>query len=96
MHGCKDACMVAYASSSTGLGNACMRLSMVPSIRSRRVVSNAGPHLSVACDLTSFIPLVGLYKLWLQNPRMRLSMVPSIRSRRVVSNGGPHLSVACL
>ena len=32
-----------------------MTLSMVPSIRSRRVVSNGGPHLFVAYDLTCFV-----------------------------------------
>ena len=32
-----------------------MRLSMFPSIRSRRVVSNGGLHLSVAYDLTCFV-----------------------------------------
>ena len=67
---------------------------MVLSIRSRRVVPNGGPHLSVACDLTCFIKFVELYKLCLNNTCMRLSMVPSIRSRRVVPNGGPHMSVA--
>ena len=30
--------------SSTRLGNTCMRLSMVPSIKSRRVVANGGPR----------------------------------------------------
>ena len=39
------------------LGNACMRLSIVPSSRSRRAVSNGGPLLSVAYDLTCFITL---------------------------------------
>ena len=69
---------------------------MVPSIRSRRVVSNGGPYFSVAYDLTSFITFFGLYKLCLRNAWMRLSIVPSIRPRRVVSDGGPHLSAACL
>ena len=69
---------------------------MVLSIRSRRVVSNGGPHLSVAYDLTFFIMIFGLYKLCLEIAWTRLSMVPSIRSRRVVWNGGPHLSVAFL
>ena len=32
-----------------------MKQSRVPSIRSRRVVSNGGPHLSVAYDLTCFV-----------------------------------------
>ena len=69
---------------------------MVPSIKSRRAVSNGGPHLSVAYDLTCFMTLSGFYKLRLKTSLMRLSIVPSIRSRRVVSNGGLHLSVACL
>ena len=69
---------------------------MVPSIRSRRVVSDGGPHLSVAYDLTCFMTYFKIHKLYLKNARMRLSMVPPIRSRRVVSNGGPHLSVACM
>ena len=71
-----------------------MKLSMIPSIRSRRVVSNGGPHVSVAYVLTFFVTFFELYKFYLQNVRMRLPMVPSIRSRRVASNGGPHLSVA--
>ena len=71
-----------------------MKLSIVRSIRSRRVVSNGGLHLFVAHDLTSSITLFGLNKLCLKNACMRLSMVPSIRSRRIVSNGGPHLSIA--
>ena len=54
---------------------------MVPSIRSRRVFSNGGAHLSVAYDLSCFITYVD-------------SIVPSIRSRRVVSNDGFLLSVA--
>ena len=32
-----------------------MLISIVPSIRSRRVVPNGGPHLSVAYDLTCLI-----------------------------------------
>ena len=32
-----------------------MKLSMVPSLRSRRVVSKGGPDLSVAYDLTCFV-----------------------------------------
>ena len=44
-----------------------MKLSVVPSIRSRRVVSNGGLHLSVAYDLTCFVMLVGLYKLGLKD-----------------------------
>ena len=71
-----------------------MRLSTVPSIRSRRVVSNDGSYLSVAYDLTCFIKLFELYKLYLKKAGMMLSMVPSIRSRRAVSNGGLLLSVA--
>ena len=67
---------------------------MVPSIRSRRAVSNGGPLLSVAYDLTCFKRFVERYKRRLENARMRLSMVKSIRSRPVVPKGGPHLSVA--
>ena len=73
---------------------ASIRLSIVTSIKSRRVVPNGDPHLSVAYDVTSFMTSFGLYKLCLRNAWMRLWMVPSIRSRRVISNGGPHLSVA--
>ena len=71
-----------------------MRLSIVPSIRSRRAVSNGGPHLSVAYDLTCFIRFFERYKQCFENECMRLSIVSSIRSRRAVPNGGPHLSVA--
>ena len=35
-----------------------MRLSIVPLFRSRRAVSNGGPHLSVGYDLTCFIKFV--------------------------------------
>ena len=54
------------------LENAWMRLSIVPSIRSRRAVSNGGPLLSVAYDLTCFIRLFERYNLenlpfWWQN-----------------------------
>ena len=42
--------------------HACLRLSMVPSIRSRRVVPNGGPHLSVAHDLTCFMKFFESYK----------------------------------
>ena len=73
-----------------------MKLSMVPSIRSRRVVSNECPHLSVAYDLACFIRFFKRHNLCLENARMRLSLVPSMRSRRAVPNGGPHLCVACL
>ena len=37
------------------LEKACMRLLIVPSIRSRRAVSNGGLLLSVASDLSCFI-----------------------------------------
>ena len=40
-----------------------MLISIVPSIRSRRAVSNGGPHLSEAYDLTCFMTLFGFYKL---------------------------------
>ena len=43
-----------------------MRLAMVPSIRFRREVSNGGPHLSVAYDLSCFMTYFELYKLCLQ------------------------------
>ena len=66
----------------------------MPSIRSRRVVSDGGLHLSVAYDLTCFTTFFALYESCSKHTLMTLSMVPSIRSRRVVSNGGPHLSVA--
>ena len=69
---------------------------MVPSIRSRRVVSDGGLHLSVAYDLPCFTTFFALYERCSKHTLMALSIVPSIRSRRVVSNGGPHLSVACL
>ena len=42
-----------------------MRLSIVPSIRSRRVVSDGGLHLSVAHDLTCFMTFFELDKLCL-------------------------------
>ena len=73
-----------------------MRLSIVPSITSRRVVSNGGLHLSVAYDLTSFMTFFRFYKVRVKTSLIRLPIVPSITSRRVVSNGGPQLSVACL
>ena len=69
---------------------------MVLSIRSRRVVSNGGLRLCVACDLTCFLAFLSFYTFCSKNTRMRLSMVPSIRPRRVVSNDGPCLFVACL
>ena len=40
---------------------------MVPSIRSRRVVSNGGPHLSVAHDLTCCMTYLGLDQLYLKD-----------------------------
>ena len=43
-----------------------MLISIVPSIRFRRVVSNGGLHLSVAYDLTGFITFFGFYKLRLK------------------------------
>ena len=67
---------------------------MVPSIRSRRVVSNGGPHLSVADDVIWFITFSAFYKLCSIDTLTRRSMLPSSRSRRKVSHGGPHLSVA--
>ena len=42
------------------LKNASVRLSMVPSIRSRRVVPNGGPHLSVAHNLACFMKAFNL------------------------------------
>ena len=71
-----------------------MLISIVQSIRSRRVVSNGGLHLSVGCDLTCFIRFFELYKLCLKSASMRLWIAPSFRSRRAVSNGGLLLSVA--
>ena len=71
-----------------------MRLSTVPSIRSRRAVSDGGPILSVAYDLTCFMRFFQCYKRCLENARMKLSIVPLFRSRRGVSNGGLLLSVA--
>ena len=44
------------------LGNDCMRLSTLPSNRSRRAVPNGGPLLSVAYDLTCFILLFLLFQ----------------------------------
>ena len=40
---------------------------MVPSMQSRRVVSNGGPHLSVAYDLTCFMRFFGFEKTCLKN-----------------------------
>ena len=40
---------------------------MVPSIRSGRVVSNGGPRLSVAYNLTCFILFFERYKRCLEN-----------------------------
>ena len=37
---------------------------MVPSIRSRPVVSNGGPHLSVAYDLSCFMKVFDLIETW--------------------------------
>ena len=37
-------------------------ISLVPSIRSRRAVSNGGPHLSVAYDLTCFTTVFCFWK----------------------------------
>ena len=71
-----------------------VRLPIVPSIRSRRAVSNGGPLLSVAYDLTCFMRLFECYKRCLENAWMRQSIVPLFRSRRAVSDGGPLLSVA--
>ena len=45
----------------------CMRLSMVPSIRSRRAVSDGGPLLSVAYDLTCFTRVFESYTLCSEN-----------------------------
>ena len=71
-----------------------MRLSIVPLVRSRRAVSDGGPLLSVAYDLTCFMRFFECCKLCLKNARIRLSIVPLVRSRRAVSDGGPLLSVA--
>ena len=57
-------------------------------------MSNGGPHLSVAYDLTCFVRFFELYKLCLKSASMKLWIAPSFRSRRVVSNGGLLLSVA--
>ena len=61
-------CFVAFLflSSQQG-GYTCMKLSMLPSVRSRRVVLNGGPHLSVAYDLACFITFLSLHKLCLKN-----------------------------
>ena len=48
------------------LESARMRLSIVPSIRSRRAVSNGGPLLSVAYDLTCFMRFFERYKRCLE------------------------------
>ena len=91
-------CMIGFC-----LFKASMRLSMVPSIRSRRVVSNGVPHLSVAHDSTCFVANFGLYERGstkvvfnkaLKHTWGCLPMVPSISARRVVSNASPHLFVA--
>ena len=71
-----------------------MRLSIVPLFRSRRAVSDGGPLLSVAFDLTCFMRFFGGYKRCLEHACMRLSIVPLFRSRRAVSDDGPLLSVA--
>ena len=42
-------------------------ISIVPSIRFRRAVSNSGPLLSVAYDLTCFIRFFEGYKRCLEN-----------------------------
>ena len=76
------------------LENAWMRLSIVPSIRSRLDLSNGGFILSVAYDLTCFMRFFEGYKRCLENAWMRLSIAPLFRSRRAVSDGGPLLSVA--
>ena len=44
-----------------------MRLSIVPLVRSRRAVSDGGPLLSVAYDLTCFMRFFERYKLCLEN-----------------------------
>ena len=49
------------------LESARMRLSIVPSIRSRRAVSDGGPLLSVAYDLTCFMRFFEGYKRCLEN-----------------------------
>ena len=66
-----------------------MLISIVPSIRSRRVVSNGGLLSSVAYDSTCFMRLFARYRRRLEIAGMRLSIVPLLRSRRAVSNGGP-------
>ena len=71
-----------------------MRLSIVPSIRSRRAVSNGGLLLSVAYDLTCFMRFFELYKLSFKSASMRLWIAPCFRSRRAVSDGGLLLSGA--
>ena len=57
-------------------------------------MSDGGPRLSVAYDLTCFIRFFELYELCLKSASMRLWIAPSFRSRRAVSNGGLLLSVA--
>ena len=57
-------------------------------------MSNGGPHLSVAYDLTCFMRFFELYKLCLKSASIRLWIAPCFRSRRAVSNGGLLLSVA--
>ena len=44
-----------------------MRLSIVPLVRSRRAVSDGGPLLSVAYDLTYFMKFFERYKHRLEN-----------------------------
>ena len=57
-----------------------MLISIVSSIRTRQVVSNGGPHLSVAYDLTGFISFFGFDKNCLKSEGFRLWIAPSIRS----------------
>ena len=73
------------------LQSAWIGLWIAPCFRSRRAVSDGGPLLSVAYDLTCFMRVL---KLCLENAWMRLPIVPSIRSRWAVSDGGLLLSVA--
>ena len=74
---------------------------MVPPIRSRRVVSNDGPHLFVIYDLTCAIPMYVLCKLCSQTivfnkalTYMYEAVDGTIHQISIVSKGGPLLSVA--
>ena len=73
-----------------------MLISIVPSIRFRRVALNGGRPLSVAYDLTCIMTCCLILSTLTKNFINEAVDSTSIRSRRVVSNVGPHLSVACL